>query len=80
MCMLYLKGFMSNSFYKPLSTLENCVCRQSRLLRGCTTARLPMLKVPKSHSPAHYFDNVSKEDNGCSILNGKVINVQKQMI
>ena len=38
---------------------------------------LAMLKVPKSHSPAHYFDNVSKEDNGCSILNGKVITVQK---
>ena len=41
---------------------------------------LPMLKVSKSHSLARYFDNVSKEDNGCSILNGKVINVQKQML
>ena len=36
---------------------------------------LAMLKEPKFHSPAHYFDNVSKEDSGCSILNGKIINL-----
>ena len=41
---------------------------------------LPMLKVPKSHSPAHYFDNVSKEDSGCSILNGKAIKCKNKYL